>query len=97
MNENQSIKDTLNVIRRALEDDEPIKINDNDDNNILVLNQLVNDDGTINVLNENLLNKKDVTDSLNNKLDEVFNLHLSKWFDNNIPDYLEKYFNNKDI
>ena len=97
MNENQSIKDTLNVIRRALEDDEPIKINDNDDNNILVLNQLVNDDGTIKVIKNPLLTKKETIDILNKKLDEVFSNHLTIWLDKNIPNYLNKYFKKKDI
>ena len=96
MNENQSIKDTLNVIRKALEDDEPIKIKEKQDN-ILVLNQLVKDDGTINILKDTSLTKKDTIQALNSKLDEVFDNHLSKWLDKNIPNYLEKYFKKKDI
>ena len=96
MNDNKSINDTINVIRKALENDEPIK-NDKINENILILNQLVKDDGTINMLKEVSLSKKDTIDVLNNKLDEVFETHLSKWLDKNIPDYLEKYFNKKDI
>ena len=50
MSENQSIKDTLSVIRKALEDD---KNNDNiDQKETLILNHLVKDDGTIEVLND---------------------------------------------
>ena len=37
MNENQSIKDTLNIIRKALEDDEPSNTQEIKDN-ILILN-----------------------------------------------------------
>ena len=96
MTENQSIKDTLNVIRKALEDDDPIKIDYKKDN-ILILNQLVKEDGTINLINENHLSKKDTIDTLNNKIDEVFETHLSLWLDKNIPNYLEKYFKKKDI
>ena len=96
MNENQSIKDTLNVIRKALEDEDPIKIDDEKDN-ILILNQLVKEDGTINLIQDNHLSKKDVIDALNNKIDNVFEAHLSTWLDRNIPNYLEKYFKKKDI
>tara|TARA_B110000444_G_scaffold131983_1_gene123952 strand:+ start:50 stop:340 length:291 start_codon:yes stop_codon:yes gene_type:complete len=96
MNESQSIKETLSVIRKALEDDDIENIKNNDDN-ILFLNQLVENDGTINVLKKNTLTKKDTINLLNNKLDEVFETHLSKWLDINIPNYLEKYFNKKDI
>ena len=96
MNENQSIKDTLNVIRKALEDDEPIKIKE-EQHNIFILDQLVKDDGTINILKETSLTKKDTIEVLNNKLDEVFDKYLSKWLDKNIPNYLEKYFKKKDI
>lgn len=96
MNENQSIKETLSVIRKALEDDDTQSIMQKDDN-ILFLNQLVGGDGTISVLEKNSLTKKDAINVLNNKLDVVFEAHLSKWLDKNIPNYLEKYFNKKDI
>ena len=44
MSNNESIKDTLDVIRRALEDkDDFTEKNDN----ILILNKKVNDDGTV--------------------------------------------------
>ena len=70
---------------------------DNLKENILILNQLVKDDGTISALKEVALNKTETIDLLNNKLDKVFEIHLSKWFDENIPNYLERYFNKKDI
>tara|TARA_B110000438_G_C15620874_1_gene566482 strand:- start:92 stop:382 length:291 start_codon:yes stop_codon:yes gene_type:complete len=96
MNENQSIKETLNVIRKALEDDEP-KINNEVKENILFLNQMVKEDGTISVLKENYLTKEDAIYTLNNKLDEVLEKYLTKWLDKNIPNYLEKYFKKKNI
>tara|TARA_B110000438_G_C15783410_1_gene637306 strand:+ start:1167 stop:1457 length:291 start_codon:yes stop_codon:yes gene_type:complete len=96
MSENQSIKETLDIIRKALEEDEPLKISEDDDN-VLILNQLVRDDGTINILKENSLTKKDTIEILDKKLDEIFDNYLTKWLDKNIPNYLEKYFKKKDI
>jgi len=94
MTEHQSIKETLNVIRKALEDDDKPNVNDIN-SNILILNKLVKDDGTINIIKDSNLNKKQVSDILKNKLDEVFDSHLSEWLDKNVPQYLEKYFRNK--
>ena len=49
MSNNESIKDTLDVIRRALEDKEDFtKKNEN----FLILNKKVNDDGTVKLLNQ---------------------------------------------
>ena len=97
MTEQQSIKDTLDVIRKALEDDnDSNNLNDNRDN-VLVLNQLVKQDGTIDVINNSYLTKKETYDILNNKLDEVFASHLTKWLDKNLPTYLEKYFKDKNF
>ena len=96
MSENQSIKETLDIIRKALEEDDPPKISEDFDN-LLVLNQLVREDGTIKILKEDFLTKKDTIQILDKKLDEVFNNYLTKWLDKNIPNYLEKYFKKKDI
>ena len=46
MPEDKSIKETLDVIRRALEDDETT----NEENQVLILNRKVNQDGTIKVI-----------------------------------------------
>ena len=67
MSNNESIKDTLNVIRRALEDkDDFTEKNDN----ILILNKKVNDDGTVKLLNQsddiNVINKV-----IDKKLDDL--------------------------
>ena len=97
MSEPQSIKDTLNVIRKALEDDDQsVNLNVNEDN-VLVLNQLVKQDGTIDVINNSFLTKKETYDLLNKKLDEVFAAHLTKWLDKNLPTYIEKYFKDKNL
>ena len=51
MKNQESIKDTLNTIRKALEEDNFIDDN-NKEKNILLLNQLVNDDGKIEIIDE---------------------------------------------
>ena len=97
MTEKQSIKDTLNVIRKALEeDDQSINIDNNQDN-VLILNKLVRQDGTINIINDSFLTKKETYDLLNNKLDEVFATHITNWLDKNLPTYIEKYFKDKNL
>ena len=62
-----------------------------------VLNQLVKDDGTINIISNSKLDKSDITKLLNNKLDNIFESYLTVWLDRNMPKYLEKYFKNKKI
>ena len=89
MSENQSIKDTLRVIRKALEDD---KNNDNiDQKETLILNHLVKDDGTIEVLNDEEKSHNEINQLLEKKINENFD----KWMENKMPNYLEKYFDKK--
>jgi ribosome-interacting GTPase 1 len=96
MGHDQSIKETLNVIRRALEDD-TIDSSEDESGKVLLLNQLVKGDGTINLIGENNLNKSEIIKVLNKKLDDTFDKYLIKWLDKNVPKYLEKYFKNKDF
>lgn len=86
----KSIKDTLNVIKKALQE-ESNNIDENKDN-VLVLNQIVKEDGTIEKVKDNSVSKKEVKEMLDDKLSEVFEKHLEKWLNNNIPGYLDKYF-----
>ena len=96
MTNQQSIQDTLDIIRRSLEsDDSPLA--EIDDYNVLILNKLVSNDGTINTIKDNYLNKDEVHSLLSDKLDLVFDKYLSKWLDANLPKYLEKYFKNKNL
>ena len=99
MTEQQSIKETLNVIRKALEQDDNSDNLDikKSDSSVLILNQLVKDDGTINIISNSKLDKSDITKLLNNKLDNIFESYLTVWLDRNMPKYLEKYFKNKKI
>lgn len=96
MTEHQSIKETLDVIRKALETDTDNNIEDNQED-ILLLNKLVNEDGTINFIESQKLSKNETVNILNKKLDSLFEESLVKWLDNNVPLYLEKYFENKKI
>ena len=93
MSEQQSIKDTLNVIKKALEDDESIL--EENDSNVLILNKLVKDDGTIHFLENKFLEKEEVKEILNQKFSEIFEKRFDKWLDKNVPNYLDKYFKKK--
>ena len=91
MSNNESIKDTLDVIRRALEDkDDFTEKNDN----ILILNKKVNDDGTV-----KLLNKTDEINAINNvidkKLDDLMEKKMTAMLKNQLPIILDNYFKNK--
>jgi len=91
MSNNESIKDTLDVIRRALEDkDDFTEKNDN----ILILNKKVNDDGTV-----KLLNQSDEINAINNvidkKLDDLMEKKMTAMLKNQLPIILDNYFNNK--
>ena len=86
----KSIKHTLNVIKQALEDKEESQ-NDST-NNVLILNQLIKEDGTINIIEDQNIKKEDIKEILENKLSEVFDQKFEKWLDKNLPHYFEKHF-----
>ena len=91
MSNNESIKDTLDVIRRALEDkDDFTEKNDN----ILILNKKVNDDGTVKLLNQsdeiNVINKV-----IDKKLDDLMEKKMTAMLKNQLPIILDNYFKNK--
>jgi len=93
MPEQQSIKNTLNIIRKAIEEDD--KTESQNDNNVLILNKLVKEDGTIDNLENQFLKKDEVKEILNQKISEIFKDHFEEWLDKNIPNYLDKYFKEK--
>ena len=70
MSNNESIKDTLDVIRRALEDKEDFT---EKNENILILNKKVNDDGTV-----KLLNQSDDINEINRVIDKKLNDLMDK-------------------
>ena len=89
----QSIKNTLNIIRKAIEEDDKSESQKDDD--VLILNKLVNEDGTIDILENQFLKKDEVKEILNQKISEIFKDHFDEWLDKNIPNYLDKYFKKK--
>ena len=93
MPKEESIKNTLNTIRKALEEDVSHSLNK--DNNILNLNKLVKEDGTIEIIENNYINTDEVKEIISNKESEVFEKHFDKWLEKNIPNYLEEYLNKK--
>ena len=89
----QSIKNTLNIIRKAIEEDDKSESQKDDD--VLILNKLVKKDGTIDILENQFLKKVEVKEILNQKISEIFKEHFEEWLDKNIPSYLDKYFKKK--
>ena len=91
MTNNDSIKDTLDVIRRALEDESDFS---QKNENVLILNKKINDDGTI-----KLLNKTDDLDEINKvidkKLSDMLEKKMSKMLEKKLPIILDNYFKNK--
>ena len=86
-----SINESLEVIRKALEDE---KIDNNKElsTNILVLNKKVNSDGTIKLLQKNDEINKEVNDIIDQKLSYLVENKIEKILDNKIPKLLKKYF-----
>ena len=91
MANNESIKDTLEVIRRALEDENDF---DAKNDNVLILNKKINDDGTVKMLGQ----PNDI-DEVNNviekKLTDLLEKKMSNMLENQLPNILDKYFKNK--
>jgi hypothetical protein len=75
MSNNESIKDTLDVIRRALEDKEDFT---EKNENILILNKKVNDDGTV-----KLLSQSDDINEINRVIDKKLDDLMEKKNDYN--------------
>ena len=91
MSNKDSIKDTLDVIRRALEDkDDFTEKNDN----ILILNKKVNDDGTVKLLNQtDEINQ--INEVIDKKLNELVEKKMTDVLQDKLPIILDKYFKNK--
>ena len=91
MSDNESIKDTLDVIRRALEDEtEFSKKNDN----VLMLNKKVNDDGTVNLLNQSE-DFNEVNKVIDKKLNDLLEKKMNSMLETKLPQILDNYFKNK--
>ena len=87
------ISETLDVIRKALENENHDNIfekSKNDD--ILLLNKVVQDDGTIQTIKDDNIINQEVSEK---NIEKVLNKHFKKWLDNNLPDILNKYIKKK--
>ena len=91
MSNNESIKDTLDVIRRALEDKEDFT---EKNENILILNKKVNDDGTVKLLNQSD-DINEINRVIDKKLDDLMEKKMTTIFENQLPIILDNYFKNK--
>ena len=88
MANNESIKDTLDVIRRALEDETDFS---EKNDNVLILNKKINDDGTVKLLDQ----PNEINNIIEKKLSELLEKKLSSMLENQLPNILDKYFKNK--
>ena len=91
MSNNESIKDTLDVIRRALEDKEDFT---EKNENILILNKKVNDDGTVKLLNQSD-DINEINRVIDKKLDDLMDKKITTMLENQLPIILDNYFKNK--
>ena len=94
MNTKNSINESLEVIRRALEDEK--NISDKDlSSNILILNQKVNSDGTIKLLQKEDDINNEINDIIDQKLSYLVENKIEKILDEKIPKLLKNYFDSK--
>ena len=94
MNTKNSINESLELIRRALED-EKNDINKNLSSNILILNQKVNSDGTIKLLQKDEDINREINDIIDQKLSYLVENKIEKILDDKIPKLLKNYFDSK--
>ena len=94
MNTKNSINESLEVIRRALEDEK--NISDKDlSSNVLILNQKVNSDGTIKLLQKDEDINNEINDIIDQKLSYLVENKIEKILDEKIPKLLKNYFDPK--
>ena len=94
MNTKNSINESLEVIRRALED-ERNDTNKYSSSNILILNQKVNSDGTIKLLQKDEEINSEINDIIDQKLSYLAENKIEKILDERIPKLLKNYFDTK--
>ena len=94
MDTKNSINQSLEIIRKALEE-ENIDTNKDLSSNILILNQKVNSDGTIKLLENYQDINKEVNDIIDQKLSYLIENKVEKILDEKIPILLKNYFDSK--
>ncbi len=94
MDKKHSINESLEIIRRALED-EKTDINNELSSNILILNQKVNSDGTIKLLQIDKNINSEINDVIDQKILYLVENKIDKMLDEKIPKLLKNYFDSK--
>ena len=94
MNTKNSINESLEIIRRALED-ETNDTNKDLSSNILILNQKVNSDGTIKLLQKDDDINTEINNIIDQKLSYLVENKIEKILDEKIPSLLKNYFDSK--
>ena len=94
MDTKNSINESLEIIRRALED-EKNDTNKDLSSNILILNQKVNSDGTIKLLKKDNEMNSEINDIIDQKLSYIVENKIEKILDEKIPQLLKNYFDSK--
>ena len=94
MNTKNSINESLEVIRRALEDEKKDS-NKHTSSNILILNQKVNSDGTIKLLQKDEEINNEINNIIDQKLSYLVENKIEKILDEKIPKLLKNYFDSK--
>ena len=91
MSEDKSIKETLDVIRRALEDEDTT----DNQSQVLILNRKVNQDGTIKIIQNNDISSEEINRIIEKKIFHLIEKYLDKLIEDKMPEYIEKYLKNK--
>ena len=94
MKNESSINESLEIIRKALEDDASNSENKNQ-SNILVLNQKVNNDGTIKIVQKSDNINNEINSIIDQKLNYLVENRIEKILDEKIPKILKNYFDSK--
>ena len=94
MNKKNSINESLELIRRALEDEKDLS-NKDLSSNILTLNQKVNSDGTIKLIKKNEDINIEINNIIDQKLSYLVETKIEKILDEKIPQLLKNYYDSK--
>ena len=94
MNKKNSINESLELIRRALEDEKDLS-NKDLSSNILTLNQKVNSDGTIKLIKKNADMNIEINNIIDQKLSYLVETKIEKILDEKIPELLKNYYDSK--
>jgi len=91
MSKETSIKETLAVIRKALEDDNF----DESNPKILLLNKKINDDGTINIINDIDEKNSEIKATIDNKINSLIEKNFEEFIDKKLSDLIDKHLKKK--